>query len=401
MRCEGSCGTRPWPIFGRLGSRQWPARPIGRRWPPSSRRWGPYSTSRRAATPWRRPSISASTLRNALWPLGELGRILVSLQDAQALAEALGDQHRLGWVSAYLLAHFVADMRTGPAPSRLGQRALAIAADLGDVGLTVTAQYYLGIVYRSLGDYRRAVEFYRKNVACLHGALLQERFGLPGLASALSRSLLVSSLAECGAFTEGRAPAEEGVQIAEAADHPYSRVLAYWAVGFRALRQGDLPQAIPVLERALDLAQGAHIRLLVPQVAASLGAAYALAGRIAEALPLLEQAVEQAVAMRFMFDHALRVVWLGEAYLRAGRLDEAAPRRSGPWSSPGRIRNGATKPTPCGSSARSRRRALRQRPSRPKPTTSRPSPWPRSSACARSRRIATSVSARCIARWDG
>ena len=34
-----------------------------------------------------------------------------------------------------------------------GQRALAIATDLGEVGLTVTAQHYLGIVYRSLGDY--------------------------------------------------------------------------------------------------------------------------------------------------------------------------------------------------------------------------------------------------------
>ena len=78
-----------------------------------------------------------------------------------------------------------------------------------------------------------------------------------------------------------------------------------------------------MLERALDLAQGAHIRLLVPWVAAPLGAAYALAGRTADALPLLEQAVEQAVAMRFMLDHALRVVWLGEAYLLAGRLDEA------------------------------------------------------------------------------
>jgi tetratricopeptide (TPR) repeat protein len=111
--------------------------------------------------------------------------------------------------------------------------------------------------------------------------------------------------------------------MAEAADHPYSRVLAYWAVGFRALRQGDLPQAISVLERALNLAQGGHIRLLAPQITSFLGAAYALAGQTAEALPLLEQAVAQAVVMRYMFDHALRVVWLGEAYLLANRLDEA------------------------------------------------------------------------------
>jgi DNA-binding NtrC family response regulator/class 3 adenylate cyclase/tetratricopeptide (TPR) repeat protein len=262
-------------------------------------------------------------LRHALYPLGELGQILVSLQDARARAEALGDRHRLGWVETSLLAHFAQACELGQALAA-GQRALAIAADLGDVGLTVTVQGYLGNVYLSIGDYRRAEEFYRNNVACLHGELLQERFGLHGLPSVFSRSALTCSLAECGAFAEGRAPAEEGVQLAEAADHPYSRVRAYYAMGFRALRQGDLPQAISILERTLDLAQGAHIRLLVPWVAASLGAAYTLAGRTIEAVPLLEQAVAQAMAIRFLFDHALRVVWLGEAYLRAGRLDEAS-----------------------------------------------------------------------------
>src|SRR5262249_39597520 len=194
---------------------------------------------------------------------------------------------------------------------------------LGDMGLTVAAQHYLGGVYRSLGDYRQAVECFQKNVASLDGALRQERLGLPGLAAVFARSHLVVSLAECGAFAEGQAPAAEGAQLAAAADHAYSRVMASWAVGFRALRQGDLDQAIPVLERTLELAQGAYLRLAVPWVAAPLGAAYALAGRMAEALPLLAQAVTQAVAMRYLWDHALRTVWLGEAYLRAGRLAEA------------------------------------------------------------------------------
>jgi class 3 adenylate cyclase/tetratricopeptide (TPR) repeat protein/type II secretory pathway predicted ATPase ExeA len=261
-------------------------------------------------------------LRNALWTLGELELLFANLQEAAVLAEALGDPYRLGWVSVYLLAHFAQACDPERALAS-GHRALAMATTLGDSGLTVAAQHYLGGVYRSLGDYRQAVECYQKNIACLHGPLLQEHLGLSGLASVFSRSHLVVSLAECGAFSEGRGPAEEGVQIAEAADHPYSRVMAYWGMGFRALRQGDLSQAIPGLERALALVQEAYLRLLVPFVAAPLGAAYALSGRIAEALPLLEQAVTQAVAMRYMWDHALRVIWLSEAYLRAGRLAEA------------------------------------------------------------------------------
>jgi tetratricopeptide (TPR) repeat protein len=261
-------------------------------------------------------------LRSALFPLGELGQILVYLREAAVLAEALGDQNRLGRVSASLTVHFT---QAGEPDRALtfGQRALAIAANLEDIGLTVTAQHQLGQAYRSLGDYRRAVECFQKNVACLHGELLRECFGLPGLASVVSRSFLTLSLAECGAFAEGRAPAEEGVRIAEAADHPYSRVLAYWAVGFRSLYKGDPHQAILGLAPALALAQEAHLGLAVPWVAAPLGAAYALAGRTADALPLLEQAVAQGVARRFMLDHARRVAWLSEAYLLAGRLDEA------------------------------------------------------------------------------
>ena len=188
----------------------------------------------------------------------------------------------------------------------------------------------------------------------------------------------LGALAECGAFAEGRVPAEEGVQIAEAADHPLSRVMAYRAVGFLSLRQGNLPQAISVLEQALDLAQRAHIQLLVSWVAAALGAAYALAGRIADALLLLAPAVEQAAAMRFMLDHALLVLWLSEVYLLAGQLDEASTQAQRALEFSRACRARATKPMPCCSLARLRHNVLRWRPYRPKPTTSKPSPWLRS-----------------------
>src|SRR5262249_21901222 len=202
-------------------------------------------------------------LRNSLWTLGELERLFTNLQEAEVLAETLGDPHRLGWVSVYLLAHFAQACDPDRALTS-GQRALGIATTLGDMGLTVAAQHYLGGVYRSLGDYRQAVECFQKNVASLQGALRQERLGLPGLASVFSRSHLVVSLAECGAFSEWRGAAADGVQLAEAADHAYSRVMASWAMGFRALRQGDLGQAISVLERALALVQGATSGSLSP-----------------------------------------------------------------------------------------------------------------------------------------
>jgi tetratricopeptide (TPR) repeat protein len=191
------------------------------------------------------------------------------------------------------------------------------------MGLTVVAQHYLGGVYHSLGDYRRAEECFQTNVVCLDGELSQENLGLPGLAAVFARSHLVVALAECGSFAEGQVPAEEGVHMAEVAHHSYSRVMAWWAVGVRALRQGELLQAIRGLEQSLELVQGADLPLLVPMVAAPLGAAYALTGRAADAVPLLEQAVTQAVVRQYLWDQALRMVWLGEAYLQVGRLNEA------------------------------------------------------------------------------
>jgi tetratricopeptide (TPR) repeat protein len=261
-------------------------------------------------------------LRNVLWTLGELERLFVTLQEAAELAEALGDDHRLGWVSVYLLAHF-AQVGDPERALAAGQRALAMVTPLGERGLTVVAQHYLGGVYRSLGDYRRAVECFQTNVACLDGELLYEHLGLPGLAAVFARSHLAVALAECGAFAAGRVSAEEGVRMAEAAKHPYSRVMAWWAMGVLTLFQGDLSRAICVLERALALVQSADLRLLVPMVATPLGASYTLAGRTADAVPLLEHAVAQSVARQYLWRQAVRVVCLGEAYLRAGRLAEA------------------------------------------------------------------------------
>ena len=102
--------------------------------------------------------------------------------------------------------HFCGDRRPGPCASRPASAPSRLAAALGDVGLQVVAHLYLGQVYHSLGDYRQAVECLAKNVACLHGALLQERFGLPGLASVFSRSHLVRCLAECGRLRRGAGP---------------------------------------------------------------------------------------------------------------------------------------------------------------------------------------------------
>ena len=72
--------------------------------------------------------------------------------------------------------------------------------------------------------------------------------------------------------------------------------VASWGIGLLSLRQGDLSRALPLLERAVGLCQDADLPAYFPWMAAPLGAAYTLAGRVADAVPLLTQAMEQATA---------------------------------------------------------------------------------------------------------
>jgi predicted ATPase len=265
-------------------------------------------------------------LRAVLNALGEArGRILDHLRRAETLAQTLGDQLRLGRVYADMSANF---RLAGEVDRAIvsGQRALSLAATLGHVGLQARAHLSLGLIYYDAGDYPRAVESLGWNVATLQGDLLSERFGTNGSVAAASRTFLSLCHAELGAFTEGLVMAEEGLQIAEAVNNPFSLIGACLGVSGVYQRQGDVHRAIPMLERGMGLCQDWHMPVFLPNLAANLGLAYALDGRVAAGLPLVEHGVEQAVAMGISRSLVLVVACFSEAYLLAGRREGAHQR---------------------------------------------------------------------------
>ena len=263
-------------------------------------------------------------LRAALLPFleGDSGHILAYLREAEALATALDDPRRLGQVSM-LLANYFGNMGVYDQAIAAAQRAHALATASGEVVLQALANMRLGYVYRYQGDYRRAIDCYRQTVASLDEAQRRERFGQVRLPAVFSCAWLAWCHAELGTFAEGRALGDEGLRIAEAVAHPASLVTAYSGIGLLALRQGDLPRAIPLLERAMGIGQDADLPAYFPSRAAALGAAYTLGGRIADAVPLLTQALEQTAAMERVDDAVLCRLSLGEAQLLAGHLEEA------------------------------------------------------------------------------
>jgi len=159
-----------------------------------------------------------------------------------------------------------------------------------------------------------------KNLGAEHR---RERFGTAAVLSVICRSHLVQCLAAKGRFAEAMSFADEGVRIGEEVDHATSLIHMLCSVGMLHLMKGDLDQAIPPLERALELCASANIAVYVPFVASRLGAAYAHSGRVSEAIPYLEQgAGSSAPGGRAAF-LALSTVSLGEGYLFAGRTEEA------------------------------------------------------------------------------
>ena len=261
-------------------------------------------------------------LRSALWPSGDYARILTALREAEALAEALDDPRRLGRVSRFL-SHAFSLMGAYDQAIAAGQRALALATSGGDGLQQALANLGLGFTYHVQGDYHRAIDCLGQTVVALEGARRHERFGQVQLPAVLSRAYLATCHAELGMFAEGRAFGEEGLGIAEAVAHPGSLMRASWGIGVLALRQGDLPRALPLLERAVSICQDADLPVYFPLMSAALGTAYTLGGRIADAVPLLTQAMEQSMATELLAYQAPCGLSLGEAQMLAGRLEEA------------------------------------------------------------------------------
>ena len=180
------------------------------------------------------------------------------------------------------------------------------------------------MTHAARGEFSDAATFLKRNIVALQGDLRAERFGATAIQSALSGTYLADLLSQLGRFDEAIGHAEAGVQIAETADHLFTLYFGLFDLGLAHLRRGDLPRAIRVLERGLDLCRTWQFVIGTPLFAATLGAAYALAGRTEEALPLVAGAVE---AFRSRQNHmwpALILLCAGMTDLSAGRIDEAA-----------------------------------------------------------------------------
>jgi tetratricopeptide (TPR) repeat protein len=200
-----------------------------------------------------------------------------------------------------------------------GQQALTLASALGDSALQAQASYYLGQTYHTLGDYGRAAELLRQSVE----AADRESARLSTAVRLQFQAYLVLTLSALGAFAEGRRYGEEVLRLARLEGREDIPIHAYSWLGYLYLTQGDLEQAIRVLEPGLALCRASGNSVQLRQIAAHLGYTYALQGHLAEGHALLGEAISESFRTGGLVALASRVARLSEVCRLAGRSEEA------------------------------------------------------------------------------
>jgi len=261
-------------------------------------------------------------LRNALYQLGELPRVLASLREGERLARRLDDPGRLGWLALYISAHLWLSGDLGEAGG-FAARAQAVGDRLGDRSLGVWARYYLGLTSFASGHYGEAEDRLRALIEQLTGNLARDRLGMSGFPGVLARAWLARALAEQGRFGEGSAHAQEGIRIGEELEHPYSMIFACWHLAHLESVRGVPDAAIRWAERGCTLSREWEVTLLLPLVSWQLGYARTLAGDTRNGLALLDQALPTIQSKGMGAFLPVACLHRGEALVRTGQVPGA------------------------------------------------------------------------------
>jgi tetratricopeptide (TPR) repeat protein len=264
-------------------------------------------------------------LRTVLRQLGEVREMLNQLREAEALAERLNDDLRLGRVCSFMTA-VLSNLNQLDEALATGTRCMKIAERIGDLRLNIIATSNLAEPYYLRGEYEQAVEIAARTLAALPSEWIQEYFGMAVPASVLTWGWLIMSLAELGRFREAAEYEAEAIRTAAATKHAHTIGWAHLTASKLQLLRGDWASAHLLLEQWTRMPGTLDVSVLLPWAVASSAWTFAQIGDAEEALNRVresEEHLERQEAMGIFVHRGWSYHAVGRACLMLGRLDEA------------------------------------------------------------------------------
>jgi ABC-type uncharacterized transport system substrate-binding protein/tetratricopeptide (TPR) repeat protein len=190
-------------------------------------------------------------LARCLYSTGHFDRAMAAYRDAQRLAVALGDEHRVARVFTGL-AYLLGSEADHHGSIEAGERALVLAARVADPALQIWTSVGMSREYFAVGDYRRGIERARAALDALESTPSGTQFR--NLSPPVGcRTWLALCLASLGQFAESVRWAEEATELADRAEGPLAQVWANYTLGRIHCIRGHFTLAHTFLERAASL----------------------------------------------------------------------------------------------------------------------------------------------------
>lgn len=258
-------------------------------------------------------------IREPLFRLGMLRRVVLRLREAEPLAAQLGDQMRLGQL-AILLSHILWTAGDHAGATEEALRAEAMARDYGDRALGWRARFQLGCAWMARGEFTAAVKAMDAVAAALRDdTTLWGRYGLDPALAAVARCYAARALADLGEFSAAAKATVECARLADAVGKPFTRIYAEFAAGYLALSRADPHTAMQHFKGMLAFAHEAEATLNIPVAMALLAEASICAGvPVDTVIGALREAVRSASEMGLLLHQPARLAWLAEASSRSG-----------------------------------------------------------------------------------
>lgn len=263
--------------------------------------------------------------REALFRLGRIEALRTRLDEAEVLAQRLGDRARLGQLRVFQSHHAFLGGDHAAAVAA-AERAAEQAAQDGDAALALRAVFQRALGEMGQGRLADCVAGMARVAAEADAAAHGGRYGLDPPLVVVALGYQARALTDLGALAEASEIVAACKARAAVVARPFSWIFPALAEGHLLTARGEARAAVAVLTEALAMCDRAESDLVKVVALMLLGQAEAAAGEVTSAIGRFERSIAMGEAMGFLLHHRQKLEGLAGVLAKVGRGEEARVR---------------------------------------------------------------------------